>query len=1131
MSKRIIIKESSLYKMREQLNEEASSTNLPRFLFDDVKEHNTSLGDSKAFPNFGHYPYDYKITKMRYLEVKETIESLVGEKNPDINTLLSDVSKLTKKAIEIERPIRDNLVKLCENVVTRLFLVPEDTIVLDLSLVDKLEPRHPFMVHPEDGDYKFKSSEDAENAANAIEKRRFIDALIQGAATEFSKNIAYYSEELDEINGELGELYEKIIAINNYLLFVKQEKIKDDKPMQGGFVEVELGTSEEKTIITAQGLIFPYLLHEAVRGLFELFASKGLPQDNRMAKYVVQNADFILAEPWDLRLGCTMWSTITNNIEDTKIIPFFFSELCQLPMEEFNKKVKEILGCTEEGDEYSRELINVAKEQFEMSDFEHMVAKKNSEAGLISDEYISSDELDNYMIDEPKNIKGTIEEDEINEYSTPDELNTYDVRAYWGDRSYPFVVLNDSGKTILIGKKESSHNSMKCEVISKLTNVDLDIVYSILKSDYTDMYDYFITADGKSFSEETRDKVLKYEKGRVLNKSLYLLGRFWPNIGDNGETYISIWLNGRFISALENVGDYSLGVQQQASEDDNDAISFDVNNDWTSRVSHHIPSRIGRDTINTIIRVLKTYGIESMKGCYLALGNSVVNLEDLENGKSDASVSSDDEERFAKQRNIHLMNQQDKRKALSSFRDAKNRVWQSRFNQTPSKTGAEWHNMVYQEGVVKENSVDEYSTPDKIDTSDYKLSYKDGGIPFIVMNDRDKTVFFGDEEQTHNEMKLEIIAFEVDATESTVESIVKDEFYPVYDEDDEPIDDYYTNDDGEEFDGYTISCVKEYYDDANMLNKCAYLFGRMWPWCGEESETFISIWLNGRFYSYSEDDDEEYYSNIDGDNEDGVEMNISDYDEFGDEVYEGSRLPKRLSRDVIETLVKVAREYGIDDLEKTYLCIGDTNITLFDLYYGKEKVEVSQEDERESANQRNIHLMNQQDKRNALQNFRQNKNAIWQQKYNQTPSKTGAEWHNMMYQEGVIRESIGDEHKISFKPQKIENNCYQMHVLLDGEEFPVEYINFYVNPREIQGQTLYQPHIFIAPELQRHGFAFAIYKQFIREYGNLYSGKLRCMNTDAINPLYEKLGRESDINVDNVTDADGNVIGTLAWLA
>lgn len=837
MSKRIIIKESSLYKMREQLNEEASSTNLPRFLFDDVKEHNTSLGDSKVFPNFGHYPYDYKITKMRYLEVKETIEKLVGEKNPDINILLSDVSKLTQKAIEIEKPIRDNLVKLCENVVARLFLIPEDTIVLDLNLVDKLEPKHPFLIQPEDGEYKFKSSEDAENAANAIEKRRVIDALIQGAATEFSKNITYYSEELDEINGELGELYEKIIAINNYLLFVKKEKIKDDKPMQGGFVEVELGTSEEKTTITAQGLIFPYLLHETVRGLFELFASKGLPQDNGMAKYVIQNADFVLAEPWDLRLGCTMWSTITNNIEDTKIIPFFFSELCQLPMEEFNKKVMEILGCTEEGDEYSKELIDVAKEQFEMSDFEHMVAKKNSEEGLISDEYISSDELDNYIIDDPNDsFKETLEEDDVNEYSTPD----------------------------------------------------------------------------------------------------------------------------------------------------------------------------------------------------------------------------------------------------------------------------------------------------KIDTSDYKFGYKDGGIPFIVMNDRDKTVFFGDEEQTHNDMKLEIIAFEVDTTESIVESIVNDEFYPVYDENDEPIDDYYTNDCDEEFDDYTISCVKEYYDDATLLNKCAYLFGRMWPWAGDDSETFMSIWLNGRFWS--EDDYEEYYSNIDGDNEDGVEMNISDYDEFGDEVYEGSRLPKRLSRDVIEALIKVAKEYGIDDLENTYLCIGDTNITLFDLYYGKENVEVSQEDERESENQRNIHLMNQQDKRNALQNFRQNKNAIWQQKYNQTPSKTGAEWHNMMYQEGVIRESIGDGHKISFKPQEMENNCYQMHVLLDGEEFPVEYINFYVNPREIQGQTLYQPHIFIAPELQRHGFAFAIYKQFIREYGNLYSGRLRCMNPAAINPLYEKLGMESDINVGNVTDADGNVIGTLAWL-
>ena len=55
-------------------------------------------------------------------------------------------------------------------------------------------------------------------------------------------------------------------------------------------------------------------------------------------------------------------------------------------------------------------------------------------------------------------------------------------------------------------------------------------------------------------------------------------------------------------------------------------------------------------------------------------------------------------------------------------------------------------------------------------------------------------------------------------------------------------------------------------------------------------------------------------------------------------------------------------------------------------------------------------------------------------------------------------------------------NAYQVHmpVEIDGKEYTIDEINFIIEPKKVQGVQLYQPHIFIAPELQKHGFCYRI---------------------------------------------------------
>lgn len=110
-------------------------------------------------------------------------------------------------------------------------------------------------------------------------------------------------------------------------------------------------------------------------------------------------------------------------------------------------------------------------------------------------------------------------------------------------------------------------------------------------------------------------------------------------------------------------------------------------------------------------------------------------------------------------------------------------------------------------------------------------------------------------------------------------------------------------------------------------------------------------------------------------------------------------------------------------------------------------------------------------------------------------------------------------------------NAYQVHmpVEIDGKEYTIDEINFIIEPKKVQGVQLYQPHIFIAPELQKHGFCYRIFRAFIREYGNLYNRAYVVVDrTGSINKIFQRLGQEPDINVIYDEDMQGKYL--IAYL-
>ena len=395
--------------------EQQEKLKLPPFIYKAIANKTTSIGDNEALPPFGDFGFEYSVVKKGFEEADEIIGKYVerGElESKDVNYLVSVLSEKIEKCKKIEKTLKPQLEKLCENIVNGYFSIPEDTVNIKCTLVGEVTPKNSIRVLPEsdtDGNiYDFEDAEEAALTSKVILKRRFINCIIQGISHWLSTDISDLCDTVVEMNDELWELWFNIIHITDYLLYVKKDEVNEKHPDLLSYVEVKLGKKGRKTNIEAQGVIFPFLLRDTIRGLMELFSANGLPKDVRKAMYIVRKSDFLVAEPWDLRLGIGIIDVMQTNFKkyhagllfNTNKIPFFFSDLCKLEVEEFNSVMKNFLLGTRKGEIIAHDMDERISHDIDYQKFKDRITQKNIKTSVINDGDFSKEELDGYVLQE-----------------------------------------------------------------------------------------------------------------------------------------------------------------------------------------------------------------------------------------------------------------------------------------------------------------------------------------------------------------------------------------------------------------------------------------------------------------------------------------------------------------------------------------------------------------------------------------------------------------------------------------------------------------------------------------------------------------------------------------------------------
>jgi hypothetical protein len=265
---------------------------------------------------------------------------------------------------------------------------------------------------PEMPSFDVEDLTDAEQLELEKHKRNLINAIVQGAAKKghylFQK--PEVKAELDRIDSRLYPAYLGIMAINDFLYFSMEQMIEQmSQTGQGVAGKVELddadddggGEGEEKpdTKIIAEGIIFPILTHEIIKGIKAANARFGLPSEPSMREKVKSQVDILSNEPMQLRIGPEVTEMIRVALPDEMFDPsnkglinWFEIELYQIPAQEF----LEIIGNAISNDEAKNKK---ATQRFEELMRRAMELKREyeeyqEEEGESGDE---DDELDDFL--------------------------------------------------------------------------------------------------------------------------------------------------------------------------------------------------------------------------------------------------------------------------------------------------------------------------------------------------------------------------------------------------------------------------------------------------------------------------------------------------------------------------------------------------------------------------------------------------------------------------------------------------------------------------------------------------------------------------------------------------------------
>ena len=370
----------------------------------------TPMSDNPALPRKDDDEMDNSfeqlIASKRFKDVVDKVKRYTGVERVTQNELMN-LQMMMMQAVQKVKQIESNnegyLEQLAVDLVKKELSLPDDAFQYDVELTsmpgqidmsgmkqDSEEPEDEDVIE-QFGVSEDEAEDDLENFMAAFEKfdlekakRRFINSLIQGASKKGHYMFHLVEEQLNTINPELLNLYGVLMSINDLLYWILPDQMVMNAAASGQGMEgkEEVDDSTDPPTIKAKGLFFPILVHEIIKGVYEVMGTQGLPDDPKAAEMVMASQDTLPYEIWDLRLGPVIWEKFTQSYPDKlyeddmrEIQNYLFSRFSALTTEEFFEVAKMILSGSEEGKKIVSNMVDEIIEELQSQDYEDAMSQ------------------------------------------------------------------------------------------------------------------------------------------------------------------------------------------------------------------------------------------------------------------------------------------------------------------------------------------------------------------------------------------------------------------------------------------------------------------------------------------------------------------------------------------------------------------------------------------------------------------------------------------------------------------------------------------------------------------------------------------------------------------------------------
>ncbi len=348
-----------------------------------------SLGAHPIFPDIEGKNFEEALVVERFKDVVTSVKRHFGTNEVDGDFLKLNVMGLVSDVMGMEKGNEKELVDLAIRLVVEEYDIPDGVINFDVKL-GEFEFEAAETASKKEANIEFENHDEIELANKEVYKRRFINAMIQGGANKATHMFNLVDTELARINPQLPAEYGKVMSAGEYMYFTTDFSAGGGR-RNGGMVSIDY--SEEVPKIFVRATIFPLLIHELVKGVLEVLSTHGLPEDDRIQKFVLAKADALELEASDMRLGVPLWEKFTSLIPpaDFSLKDQIYMELVSMPVDVFNHEMREIMAGTNDGKAIILRIIKIIKEEKRDEDLQQSLKDNKADHGSFPDELTDTD--------------------------------------------------------------------------------------------------------------------------------------------------------------------------------------------------------------------------------------------------------------------------------------------------------------------------------------------------------------------------------------------------------------------------------------------------------------------------------------------------------------------------------------------------------------------------------------------------------------------------------------------------------------------------------------------------------------------------------------------------------------------